>query len=207
MNFPAPIMISKINGVSRTERRFFVGAHDIAEYIASLGPIEREDRAGGVLHPHDPEAMVIPLGGGICAAIDADDYPLVKGYAWNLNPNGYAQAMDNDSRQGVLMHRLVLMVGPSSIVDHKDHTPLNNRKSNLRRCTQMQNSWNSRMPSTNTSGFKGVSISRNRWRGMVKADGVAHCEYFDTIEEANEWVKAKREELHGEFACHGEVSA
>lgn len=205
MNFPTPIMISKVQGVCRIERRVFVGAHDFAEYIASLGPVECADHAGGVLHPNDPEVMLIPVGGECCAVIDTEDYPLVKGYAWHINNSGYVQsaATYEGKQRHVLMHRLVMMVGPSLIVDHKDHNPQNNRKSNLRPCTAVENNWNARLSSANKSGFKGVVRNGTKWRGRVGAEGVEHYKNFSTKEEANEWARAKRIELHGEFACHG----
>ena len=44
--------------------------------------------------------------------------------------------------------------------DHKNNQPLDNRKENLRLCTNQENAFNSSKPRNNTSGAKGVSWNK-----------------------------------------------
>jgi len=87
-------------------------------------------------------------------------------------------------------------------VDHRNGNTLDNRRSNLRICTQSQNMCNKAKQSNNTSGHVGVSWFRDlsKWRVQVKVNGVTHSGgYHATIEEA---IKARAElaaKLHGDF--------
>jgi hypothetical protein len=92
----------------------------------------------------------------------------------------------------------------SGEVDHEDTDKGNNVWANLRDSTRRQNSSNTRIRSTNTSGFKGVSRHQNRWVATITAN--YHQMYlgiFDTKEEAREAYMAAAERLHGEFARIG----
>jgi hypothetical protein len=93
-------------------------------------------------------------------------------------------------------------------VDHRNGITNDNRRLNLRVCTQAENSWNRRTHSNNTSGVKGVSFykANQKWKARVMAHGVSHfLGYFDSIEDAKDAVTKKREELHKEFSNHGEA--
>jgi hypothetical protein len=48
------------------------------------------------------------------------------------------------------------------VIDHIDGNPLNNRKENLRICTQGENTLNKSFISNNTSGFIGVSYHNQK---------------------------------------------
>jgi hypothetical protein len=56
----------------------------------------------------------------------------------------------------------------------------------------------------NASGFKGVSWSKTAkaWHAFVNLNKKRSQAYFKLKEDAIAWVRAKREELHGEFARH-----
>lgn len=86
-------------------------------------------------------------------------------------------------------------------IDHIDNNPLNNKIENLRPCDLAQNAWNRKMPSTNTTGFKGVTKKKNRFCARINCRNKRiHLGYFDTPEEAHEAYKKAALELHGEFA-------
>ncbi len=59
------------------------------------------------------------------------------------------------------------------VVDHKKDGTLNNRRKNLRTCTQAQNRANSR-PHGGRSEFKGVYPQGEKWYGLVERDGKQH---------------------------------
>lgn len=184
-------------------------AEEHAEWLASIAssfPVR--DRAGAFAHPTDLGVMCVPLQAGQVALIDAEDLPLVRPYSWFVVlPSGYAQTehVYAGRTYSFKLHRLVLMLGTGSemYVDHINHDPLDNRKSNLRLCTPLQNSFNQRRYSSNTSGIKGVCQRGGKWQAYVNKAGQRYQQLFDTKGQAEAWVRTKREELHGEFACHG----
>lgn len=100
----------------------------------------------------------------------------------------------------IIIQLLGITLNLGDCVDHIDGNTSNNKQSNLRVATVRQNRCNSKMPSTNTSGFKGVALHGERWRAYIKHEGRRyHLGVFDTPEEASEVVKLKRLELHGTF--------
>jgi len=90
----------------------------------------------------------------------------------------------------------------SALIDHRDGNPSNNCWKNLRRATASQNCANARRSKNNTSGFKGVSRTRNgRWRAAIdKKRRNHHLGYFATPQEAHAAYAAAAPRLHGEFA-------
>jgi hypothetical protein len=192
---------------ARTDALLLIGKETLAEYIASLGPRCPEDRAGGFPHPDLPGVMVIPIAGGKQALIDAEDYPLVRRYRWQAGDRGYSHTIHcyAGRRFHIGMHRLVLLLSSKSesFVDHINRDPSDNRKENLRLCTHQQNMFNAGGRGA-ASGIKGVHRYQDGWRGGVKAGGADYTspKTSDPLEAAA-WVRAKREQLHGEFACHG----
>ena len=109
-----------------------------------------------------------------------------------------------------LAHRLIFLWHYGFLpktIDHVDRDPSNNLVDNLRECTVSENAWNSKTPSTNTSGFKGVSwnSTERKWRVDVCHRGQKNFGgYHKTRDAANEVAIALREKLHGEFCRHSE---
>ncbi len=92
----------------------------------------------------------------------------------------------------------------TKLIDHKDQTPLNNCRSNLRSATKSQNGHNCGPRSNSSTGVKGVSIDRTtgKYQAQIMLKGKQHhLGRFDTIPEAEQVVIAKRAELVGEFAA------
>lgn len=105
------------------------------------------------------------------------------------------------------LHRLawVYMTGewPANMIDHKDRVGDNNAWSNLRECTNGENQMNKGPHVNNRLGVKNVSQMKNGdFKATVQAYGNVHAQVFKDLDEASEWAKQKREELHGEFARH-----
>jgi len=139
------------------------------------------------------------------ALIDSEDFPLIKNQKWYLNSNGYVMTrfkQGNKKRVHLTIHSIILG-RPDSYIDHEDDNPLNNKKSNLRICTQSQNTANKRKQSNNTSGFKGVSWhkTRSKWRASIRFEYKQyHLGLFKSKGEAAFVYNAAAEKLHGEFA-------
>lgn len=88
-------------------------------------------------------------------------------------------------------------------VDHVNRDGLDNRRANLRPATKSQNAMNARIRSDNTSGFKGVTLTRStrRWRALIVVDGRReHLGYFDDAAEAARAYDRAALDLFGEFA-------
>lgn len=73
------------------------------------------------------------------------------------------------------------------VIDHIDGNPKNNRKNNLRICSQSKNVLNKKFMSNNTSGFIGVSYrkDRDRYDPEIRLQNIrCHLGYTKTLEEA-----------------------
>lgn len=145
-------------------------------------------------------AKKIPLGHGQFAIVDDEDYEKVCQYKWHTmngskNPQYYAVTK-------VRMHRLVIDAPMGYMVDHINGDTLDNRKSNLRLCTNSQNQQNTASRG-GSSKYKGVSFlkKRNKWVAAFQFDGKRHyCGMWDSEEDAARAVDKKRGEVCGDFA-------
>jgi len=95
--------------------------------------------------------------------IDAEDVDLVSAHYWHHKKSkGYIISKPHQSEK-LFLHRFLIGVSEKNvIVDHINRNKLDCRKGNLRLVTAQQNSMNASLPSTNTSGFMGVSFVTRR---------------------------------------------
>ena len=112
------------------------------------------------------------------------------------------------------MHRVIAgITDPSIKVDHKDHDSLNNQCSNLRACSNQQNSFNMRVDARknrrSSSLFKGVSWKKDgKWweaRIMHNRKTIRLGVYKSELAAALAY-NHKAVELFGEYACLNEVT-
>ncbi len=123
-------------------------------------------------------------------------------------PLGYFRVRIEE--KNYLVHRMIFLyhhgyLTPGMQIDHIDGNTSNNRIENLREVTLTQNQQNSKIPSDNTSGVKGVYWCKvqRKWRSRIKVKRKQiHLGYYKTLEEAEAVVKAAREKYHGEYARH-----
>lgn len=145
----------------------------------------------------------IPLTKGYVAVIDAADLPLVAHLNWSVINVRLGQPRARSGRDCLFMHRLIACPGPGQVVDHANGDTLDNRRANLRVCSYSQNSANSRRPTHNKSGIKGVGWmkSERKWRARIQVEGKdMHLGFFETKEEAA-WAYFDAAKRHfGEFA-------
>jgi len=105
-----------------------------------------------------------------------------------------------------LAHRLAWLymtgIWPEQQIDHCDLNRANNIWTNLRLSTQTLNNANTGKRADNTSGFKGVSRSRDRcwWAQISKAGKHHNLGYFSTREAAAQAYDRAALELFGDFA-------
>ena len=153
-----------------------------------------------------PTAHRISLTQGRSALVDAADMETLSGFTWRFTERGYVMAYSGAGvarNRQTYMHRVIMLPDPDQDVDHINGDPLDNRRANLRLCTRSQNNANTRLSSTNTSGFKGVSWFKRtgRWRAMISLE---NCQlglgyYDDLIDAAHAYDGAARY-FFGEFA-------
>ena len=94
---------------------------------------------------------------------------------------------------------------PKLFIDHIDGNGKNNAIANLREASHSQNLCNRPAPSSNTSGFKGVTWSKDnkKWCARVNFKKKTYfCGYFDTKEDAADAYARVAFEVHGEFGKH-----
>ena len=131
--------------------------------------------------------------------VDDDDYDNLIKIPWYLNQGKYAYFVSGN--KAVFMHRCIMNAPEGSVIDHIDGNGLNNQKSNLRICTQVENGANRAMNKNNKSGYKGVShLGRNLrkpWRANLRFNGrVKNLGNYETAElAAAAYDKAVKEHL------------
>ena len=111
------------------------------------------------------------------AIVDDEDYAKVNQYKWCVTRNSHHRTHYAMSRSlgcwksPMKMHRLIMGCTDSKQqIDHINGNGLDNRKCNLRICTNRQNHWNTRKQRGNyTSQFIGVSWDkrRSKWEAYI----------------------------------------
>lgn len=146
---------------------------------------------------------IIPLTQGMVSIIDEIDLPKVEGRIWRAQKNDKHNVWYAASGQGktfVFMHRIIANTPPHLLTDHRDLNGLNNRRSNLRCCTNIQNQANTTGRGAK-SGYKGVYPSRKGWQVRIRTGGkFTHLGYFRDKEEAARFYDENAVRIHGEFA-------
>lgn len=120
----------------------------------------------------------IPLSKGKCVIVDDGDYDYLDQWKWHMGNKGYAmrsQHIKNLKIDGkykhknILMHHLLIEIPKGKACDHINRDKLDNRRSNLRCVTRLQNQHNMKVFNTNTSGHAGVSWVKKekKWRARI----------------------------------------
>jgi hypothetical protein len=154
----------------------------------------------------------IPLTQGQFAIVDDEDYEYLNRFKWcavydKKMGSFYAarkgKCGNSENLKFLSMHREIMNPPENMSIDHINHNTIDNRRCNLRICTQGQNVMNVIKRSDNTSGYKGVSWkkSANRWCAQLRANGkCVYSMYFtDKIEAAKAYDDVAKK-FHGEFA-------
>ncbi|UCD53145.1 MAG: HNH endonuclease [Phycisphaerales bacterium] len=155
--------------------------------------------------PPNDQIRYIPLTRGLHAIVDAEDYKWLSQYKWHAGrPTraGKIYARRSRRRGGViLMHRQIMNPPRGMVVDHINGNSLDNRRCNLRICTQTENIHNSRLRCDAQSRFKGVYPKDGKWYARIKYRGqIYHLGTFDDDVEAAKARDRKALELYGQYA-------
>jgi len=105
---------------------------------------------------------------------DLEDYDLIKNYCW-IKHCGYIEAnsLIFNGNTNIKMHRLVMRETDKDVkVDHIYHKLYDNRKSELRSCSNAENCANHVIHKNNTSGKSGISWRKDnsKWRVRIWKD-------------------------------------
>ena len=91
-------------------------------------------------------------------------------------------------------------VYPNKLIDHVNGIKSDNRINNLRLADEFQSAANKSIMKNNTSGFKGVTKNRNKWRAQINYKKQTYnLGVFDTPEIASVAYENKAKELHNSF--------
>lgn len=144
-----------------------------------------------------------------------DDFRLINKTSRKARRAGsFADAHDRAGYRSVFVegrlqfaHRIIWVMTfgnePDGYLDHINGDILDNRPSNLREVTHVQNMFNRKKPKHNTSGVKGIHKRKDNgmWRAYISFEGRrTNIGQFPSREEAQAALDEVREELHGEFA-------
>ena len=133
--------------------------------------------------------------------IDLDDLERCKQHSWVKDPRGYfVSRIDHKS---VTLHRFLLGTKGSKVMtDHINGDKSDNRKSNLRQCTQNQNGKNLKVKKNNKSGHPGVSQTKSgKWSASIMVNRKEiNLGVFESKFEAINVRRLAELEHFGEFA-------
>lgn len=151
---------------------------------------------------------VILVSNGLEALVDDEDFDALSRHKWHVYNNGYVNrnARRDGRRVKISMHRQIMGMSHDDKrwVDHINGIPWDNRKENLRFCSREENVRNSKRQVCNTTGYKGVTAKRGKFRARISYNRKRiFLGDFPTPELAHEMYCLAADMLHGEFANHG----
>ena len=139
----------------------------------------------------------IKLTQGQYVLVDNEDFEELNKYKWYAHWDSHTKgfyAVRNARIENVKqyqtqirMHRVIMNVSKGKYADHINHNTLDNRRFNLRICTNKQNTYNKKISKNNTSGFKGVSFHKGtrKFMAYIKVDGkLIYLGIYPTSEQA-----------------------
>jgi hypothetical protein len=158
----------------------------------------------------------IPLTQGQVALVDDADYEELSKYKWQAirdrhSQGFYAARFDTvgkpingkKQRKMIQMHRAIMGAVLGEKVDHIHHNTLDNRRPELRKCTNAENQQNSQKRHGCISQFKGVTWHKGHrsWYVEVQKGSYRYRRGgFPSERDAALAYDAKARELFGEFA-------
>ena len=133
---------------------------------------------------------------------------LILQFVWYLGKDGYPITHGTDCKsivygRGIKMHKLIHPdIEKGFVVDHINRNRLDNRTTNLRICTQKENSYNTTKQDSSINKYKGIVQQKNNlWSAVVTKNGKKHkIEDIQTEKEAAVIYDAMAEELFGQYA-------
>ena len=145
---------------------------------------------------------------GLSFIFDVDDLEKVIELKWHIRHKPKHDYVCNVSCKNgkwktISIHRLITNCPDGLVVDHINGNTLDNRKSNLRVCSNMENVWNSAVRDNNKSGVSGVCFISKRHSYEVTIGYKKKRIYLGRYKNYDDAVRARKEaerKYYGEFA-------
>lgn len=126
--------------------------------------------------------------------------PIVNEYGY------YRIVFTKPKRKFFTYHRIIYEAYYGTIpekmqIDHIDNDKSNNHISNLRLCSNSENSFNKKIRLNNTTGYKNIQLTKNNTYKVKisKNNKTVYSKRFKTLEEAIENRDIQLVLIHGEF--------
>ena len=136
--------------------------------------------------------------------IDIEDLEKVKKYYWHKEGDGgFTSYLPMENGKQIKLHRYIMDCCDGYVVDHINHDRFDNRKSNLRIVSTMDNLKNVPLKSNNTSGCPGVCWNKNKQKWIVRITvnkKVIYLGYYINFEDAVKVRKNAEEKYFGEYS-------
>ena len=152
---------------------------------------------------------LIPLTQGMSAIVDDDIADELLSMKWHAVKMGTPRRVLFYAVRNVtiakytgrleLMHRRIMNAPKGKVIDHINSNTLDNRRENLRVCSQKENMQNLRS-GPNKTGFRGVNAIGNGFAANIKSGGIRYLGYFKQAEDAARAYDAAAVETFGQFA-------
>lgn len=150
-----------------------------------------------VVQPLDKAYRLIPLTQGQNAIVDVEDFVWVSRYNWfaHWSPctksfyalRGTPNGLEN-------MHRIIAGCKADEDCDHRNNNTLDNRRGNLRKCSQAQNARNKRTYKNSSTSLKGVTYRARtgKWEARIQVNGrrIHIGEYASPVQAAKAYDSA-----------------
>lgn len=135
--------------------------------------------------------------------VDLEDFWKVKDICWHIKKNGYVEG--KHGKKSVLLHRFITGCPKKMKVDHigGSQTKNDNRKRNLRICSQGQNSKNRKLDKRNKYNCGGISYipKLNKYQASIDCDNQRiYLGIYTNLEDAIAVRKAAEDKYFGEFS-------
>ena len=153
---------------------------------------------------------LIPLTQSQVTVVDAEDYEALAGFKWfaDRDRSGFyavrkAKRDADGRRHTVFLHRVITSAPMGIMVDHINRDTLDNRRANLRLCSNAENQRNRTSTRGSSSAFLGVSWkTRDRkWQACLTINGsTKYLGHFICEMEAARAYDAAAIYYFGEFA-------
>lgn len=110
----------------------------------------------------DENTVGLLLKNDIIVKIDKNDYERIKIYKWWISKDGYVES--NINKKSIRIHRYLLENPKNKFIDHINRDKLDNRRSNLRIVTALQNAQNTSVrKSKKNTQYRGISFYDDRY--------------------------------------------
>lgn len=132
------------------------------------------------------ELWKIKLSQDKYTVVDEEDYKKYSGFNWFYSKRGYAEGRMGGKRM-LKLHRLISNAPDGLEVDHINRDKLDNRKSNLKICTHLENMQNQNAHRDNSSGHKFIYwyASRKKWQVQIyNKQKKINVGYFENLKDA-----------------------